>query len=570
MYEDLSMIFAFFRALVLCTTLTVVSGHGYLKLPESRNFKANSDYCPHCLNAGGPGAVYSAHGSNFPDAKYGICGDPFDQERRKHEVGGEFWTGEATARYTKGQVIKILVKSEANHNGLFEFFLCKINGITGQDERNQLTQACFNKHPLVQADVPENQNPGATKFYTTPGDPWDEEYTMYYRLPDDVVCDGIDSRCVIQWHWITANTCNPPGIPEEYSRSSNIATCGDRVPVPDPIPDTPSPTTNPESTDAAAEFCKISKDTGKEFGLYADVSRGCKHYFSCEQGESFEKECPEGTLFSDSLQLCAQDSDVICQIQDPDQSTATKFCTSVLSKGNEAGVYYADEESGCKDYYFCEESTSSSHKCPEGALFNQNTQQCDIAERVPCGEVPPSEEPPSPQPPTPQPPTPQPPSPQPPSPQPASSAPTAAQEFCQSRNYGLYADVESGCKFYFMCRQNVQVRLECLADSLFDEGKQYCDWSPRVSCNGKVTQSSPSSPPSPLPSPLPSPPATETTDAESFCESKSHGLYADRSSGCKFYYMCQQNVRIRLECKGDSLFDESKQYCDWSPRVPCT
>lgn len=203
--------------------------------------------------------------------------------------------------------------------------------------------------------------------------------------------------------------------------------------------------------------------------------------------------------------------------------------------------------------------------CPEGALFNQDTQQCDIAERVPCGEVPPSEEPPSPEPPSPEPP-----SPEPPSPDPASSAPTAAQEFCQGRNYGLYADVESGCKFYFMCRQNVQVRLECLADSLFDEGKQYCDWSPRVSCNGKVTQSSPSPLPSPLPPPSPPPPATETTDAESFCESKSHGLYADRSSGCKFYYMCQQHVKIRLECKGDSLFDESKQYCDWSPRVPCT
>ena len=40
-------------ALCLLGLSHLAHGHGYLASPQSRNLIANSDYCPHCLNAGG-------------------------------------------------------------------------------------------------------------------------------------------------------------------------------------------------------------------------------------------------------------------------------------------------------------------------------------------------------------------------------------------------------------------------------------------------------------------------------------------------------------------------------------
>lgn len=57
-----SAVFAMFKPahrglwLFVCSLLLsplVVKGHGTLVYPMSRNYIANSDYCPHCLNAGG-------------------------------------------------------------------------------------------------------------------------------------------------------------------------------------------------------------------------------------------------------------------------------------------------------------------------------------------------------------------------------------------------------------------------------------------------------------------------------------------------------------------------------------
>lgn len=92
----------------------------------------------------------------------------------------------------------------------------------GQD----VTQECLDQYPpLQQADVPGAQLPGSEFFYTNPHDPTYYEYTMYYKLPDTLICDGETSYCVIQWYWLTGNTCNPPAAPQEYRRPYNLPDC---------------------------------------------------------------------------------------------------------------------------------------------------------------------------------------------------------------------------------------------------------------------------------------------------------------------------------------------------------
>lgn len=62
--------------LVAACLASQVAAHGFLAEPAARNVLANSDYCPQCLNAGGPGVV-GGGGKVWPAGSHGICGKTF-------------------------------------------------------------------------------------------------------------------------------------------------------------------------------------------------------------------------------------------------------------------------------------------------------------------------------------------------------------------------------------------------------------------------------------------------------------------------------------------------------------
>lgn len=51
---------------------------------------------PHCLAAGGPGAVSQNSALTWPDGRAGLCGDMYDGPR-DHEAGGRYATGGLTS-----------------------------------------------------------------------------------------------------------------------------------------------------------------------------------------------------------------------------------------------------------------------------------------------------------------------------------------------------------------------------------------------------------------------------------------------------------------------------------------
>ena len=94
---------------------------------------------------------------------------------------------------------------------------------------------------LVQANVPGAQKAyeqysylpfktwGGYSFDMTP--PY---YSYFYTVPDGLDCDGIKARCVLQWHWVTGNSCTPPGTPPEFAEKS-INECGGNAPYPEEV-----------------------------------------------------------------------------------------------------------------------------------------------------------------------------------------------------------------------------------------------------------------------------------------------------------------------------------------------
>ena len=143
---------------------------------------------------------------------------------RKHEPGGIYYNnGESQATYTEGDVVEFNVVLTAYHKGDFRFRVCRIEGTTPEDERAQLSEQCFDEHVLEQADVGGAQSPGTARYFIGPtSDNWN--YKIKYQLPDGLSCDGIDARCVLQWHYVTGNSCDPPGTPSKYG-SSQLPVC---------------------------------------------------------------------------------------------------------------------------------------------------------------------------------------------------------------------------------------------------------------------------------------------------------------------------------------------------------
>jgi hypothetical protein len=153
------------------------------------------EYCPHCLNLGGTRGECGVSGSNNYDLiPSGVQGT-----------------------YSKGAVIEFDVLLTAHHKGHFEFNACPIS--PGQIP----TASCFADYPL---EFVSDELYGATKDSTYPGRAYIAPlsysgiqstssiagssgtfYRFHFKLPDDLVGDLV----LLQWHYLTANSCQYDG-----------------------------------------------------------------------------------------------------------------------------------------------------------------------------------------------------------------------------------------------------------------------------------------------------------------------------------------------------------------------
>lgn len=223
-----------YNLVLLCGVFpTKVQSHGFLQYPKSRNFIASTagNYCPHCLNGGTVERVSESGKLKWPRGEHGICGDAkMDPVPRAHEAGGKFYAPGTFETLKQGDALNINLTITTNHNGRFEFRVCRVSG--GYDDANtteaaELTEDCLNQNVLKQANVRGAQKPGDQWFYTTPGDPMYTEYSLWYDLPKDLTCDGVSSHCVLQWHWVTMNSCVPKDSPKQYRRPIALQYCED-------------------------------------------------------------------------------------------------------------------------------------------------------------------------------------------------------------------------------------------------------------------------------------------------------------------------------------------------------
>lgn len=251
--------------LAIITYVARTDGHGMMCEPRQRGAYVSQkclsnkpkpqnpkvDYCAHCLNGGTvatvranlPASGWSVYDPNkdLDTAKRaGLCGDPVG--RTEHMIGGDFMPYDYVPIndvYKRGSTIDFMIEIDTNHNGYFEFFLCDLD----KCKKGDIDLSCFNErtrksscYKLERVPHPDCENTTIdTSYECSPIDPiypsrfyvpcrntghvgihlvGGETGTMRYQLPPKVTCN----HCVVQWYWATANSCNPRGMKEYFTK----------------------------------------------------------------------------------------------------------------------------------------------------------------------------------------------------------------------------------------------------------------------------------------------------------------------------------------------------------------
>ncbi|CAB9516523.1 Chitin binding domain [Seminavis robusta] len=223
------------------SSISVVSGHGYLKTPRSRNYVAKQDgvswggsntdpapeFCPQCLNRGGIVAACGKigdHNYDYPPNAIGGVLPPNVQMVAK-----------------KGGSIDVDVVLTAHHKGHFSFYACPMVG--GEVP----TEDCFKSNPLeFEEDLlygalqdPSHKDRAYIPPLTYDGIIDDTEsavpgtlYSYKMKLPPSIEGDLV----LLQWHYLSANSCVHEGY-GDYAFPSAWGDLGyEQLPLCGPLP----------------------------------------------------------------------------------------------------------------------------------------------------------------------------------------------------------------------------------------------------------------------------------------------------------------------------------------------
>ena len=237
---------AIFHILIAASIVALVSGHGRLIDPPSRNsawrygFETPRQDTDNELNCGGFNVQWSTN-----KGKCGVCGDAHHLRPGKalYTHPGKYATGTITKTYKEGQEIKVVVDVTSNHQGYFTFSVGDIGS-----------------PPITQEKLSYvlRQPNGDTKWKINSHG--NDVFTIRLRLPRGLTCD----HCVLQWWWRVGNNwgcdgkrdCGMGKGPQE-----TFVNCADiRITKSDgSVPPPPAPTRPLPPTEAPPEPPKPTK-----------------------------------------------------------------------------------------------------------------------------------------------------------------------------------------------------------------------------------------------------------------------------------------------------------------------
>lgn len=197
-----------------------VHGHGYMFEPISRNYYSNQfgltwgtepnipmkEYCFHCLNTKGVGSVC---GTSEQGVNYDSWLDSLQQPISWNSNGNV---------YQEGGIITVETFLTAHHTGHMELRACPMGRAS--------TQECFDQHLLefvedvnnFDVKMPKDENYPERGYYYGSQAFNNNRFAMNFRLPQGLTGEEV----LLQWLYVTANSCSPEGYAEYYSLNSHL------------------------------------------------------------------------------------------------------------------------------------------------------------------------------------------------------------------------------------------------------------------------------------------------------------------------------------------------------------
>lgn len=165
----------------------------------------------------------------------GVCGDMVPPHPQHHGKGGIFYHGgKFVATYNAGGVISVGLSINGHHNGYMMLHVCDISRCPTGD----ISPKCF-RIPGACIQLKRSANELCDRGWSKLCGPVDRRFPGRWYLPctsyprDDITPDrfgfGVSNtiaydipswfsceHCVLQWYWVSANNCNPPGVIEYF------------------------------------------------------------------------------------------------------------------------------------------------------------------------------------------------------------------------------------------------------------------------------------------------------------------------------------------------------------------
>nr|XP_031836013.1 peritrophin-48-like [Nomia melanderi] len=102
----------------------------------------------------------------------------------------------------------------------------------------------------------------------------------------------------------------------------------------------------------------------------------CNRYYECVKGRIEPGKCLENHYFNEPLQTCDLPKNTNCVPQGGNPDCPATDCGKKR--------FPADE--GCEWYWKCDNGEKRLKKCPDGLVYNKNTEMCDLPKNVKCDE----------------------------------------------------------------------------------------------------------------------------------------------------------------------------------------
>jgi len=193
--------------------------HGYLASPRSRNVYAH-EVGPGCSGANCPPAEYCHHCLNLNENVCGKFGSRSYDDPNWVDNNGNPMPWMPQEEYVEGQSIRVRSYLDTHHNGHMEIRACnKGSACTPADfEGNELI---FVKDLVYEGNhpaMPKDPNYPYRGMYAGGQGGSIKWFEFEYELPQGIYGDQV----LLQWKYITANSCSPPGYSEYFSNNPTL------------------------------------------------------------------------------------------------------------------------------------------------------------------------------------------------------------------------------------------------------------------------------------------------------------------------------------------------------------